>query len=309
MKLNFTFILFFLILANQSFGQISDSTSMVYPKTFWNEGDQKQYLFSTKEFKLDENQVQQTEQYTYKVDIRVDNIFENEYVVHWKFKDIQFDKKQYLSNPFALLDSITIAYKMDEDGRFLNYIELDKTIDQFLNASEKVQNLYLNKEDSLQLIKQTINAYALPENIVKIFERDIKQFHQFYGKKVFTIGEEPFTYTSYMDNLFSNSPTPATSSIELKEINPSKTNYIMSSLQLADQEWLANAWYTYLSDLAEKLGTEKPSEVRLKDEITYQVATTSRIKDNGWILYSIETKKVKFQDTDYTLEKKFELIP
>lgn len=309
MKFNVTSLLLFLLVAIQSFAQINDSTASVYPKTFWNEGDMKQYQFSTKELKLDGDNAPQKEEYTYKVDISVSNVYENEYLIHWKFKDIKFDKKRYLNNPFTLLDSLTITYKIDEDGRFLSYTELDNTIEQFLRSSEKVENLYLDKADSLQMIKKTISAYALPENIVKIFDKDIKQFHLFFGKKIFNIDGEPFVYQSYMDNLFSTSPTPAKTSLTLKEINPSKTNYILSAFQQADKEWLANSWYTYLNDLAEKLGSEKPSEERLKDEITYQVNTNSRIKDNGWILYSIETKKVKFQDTVFTLEKKFELLP
>lgn len=111
-----------------------------------------------------------------------------------------------------------------------------------------------------------------------------------------------------MDNLFSTSPTPATTELKLNEIGVSQTNYIMSSFQQADKDWLANSWYSYLKDLATKLGSEQPSEKRLKDDIKYYVKTTSRIKDNGWISYSIETKKVKFQDTDYTLERRFELV-
>ena len=62
-----------------------------------------------------------------------------------------------------------------------------------------------------------------------------------------------------------------------------------------------------LKILADKLETEQPDPTHLQDEITYNVKTSSRINDNGWLSFSKETKKVQFQDTDYTLERRIEL--
>ena len=81
----------------------------------------------------------------------------------------------------------------------------------------------------------------------------------------------------------------------------------MNAVQIADPEWLSNSWFNYLVDLSEKLEQEKPDESRKNDKIIYNVNTSSRIKDNGWLTYSIETKKVNFQDTDYTLQRTIEI--
>ncbi|MGV0937033.1 hypothetical protein [Empedobacter falsenii] len=325
MKINFTYYLFFLFFSIKIFAQdpIQDTIlpvvkndtifnapqeTIIFPKTYWNIGNEKRYNVTTSEVKLEDDTISHQEQYIYNVIIQVENIYQNETIVKWNFRNVQFNSKSFLNNPFSLVNNVSISFKIDQDGRFLGYTDLDKTIKQLILSSEDLENKYLDNPTAIALIKKNLQQYSTEENIVKLFDKDIRQFHHFYGKSNFTLKSEPFVYQSYMDNLFSSSPTPATTELKLNEIGVSQTNYIMSSFQEADKDWLANSWYSYLKDLATKLGSEQPSEKRLKDDIKYYVKTTSRIKDNGWISYSIETKKVKFQDTDYTLERRFELV-
>ena len=285
-----------------------DTIQTVFPKTYWNINDKKRYNVTNNEVKLVDDTIASQEQYSYNVIVEVQNVYQNETVIKWSFRNVQFNSKSFLNNPFTLVNNVSISFKIDQDGRFLGYTDLDQTLKEIVLSSEDLENKYLDNPAALALIKKNIQHYSTEENVTKLFEKDIRQFHQFYGKSKFTLGSEPYVYESYMDNLFSTSPTPAKTAIKLNEISASQTNYIMSSMQEANQEWLSNSWYTYLKELAVKLKTEEPSEARLKDEIKYYVKTTSRIKDNGWISYSIETKKVKFQDTDYTLERRFELV-
>ncbi|WP_413533459.1 hypothetical protein [Empedobacter brevis] len=325
MKFKFTYYFLFLFFSIKIFAQqpVQDSISpiikndtifnspqkaTIFPKTYWNVGDEKKYIVKTSEVKLEDDTISHQEEYTYNVIIDVENIYQNETIVKWSFRNVQFNSKSFLNNPVSLINNVSISFKIDQDGRFLGYTNLDKTIKQLVLSSEDLENKYLDNPTAIALIKKNVQQYSTEENIVKLFDKDIRQFHHFYGKSNFTLESVPFVYQSYMDNLFSTSPTPATTELKLNEIGASQTNYIMSSFQEANNEWLANSWYNYLKDLATKLGTESPSENRLKDDIKYYVKTTSRIKDNGWISYSIETKKVKFQDTDYTLERRFELI-
>ncbi|MDH2208481.1 MULTISPECIES: hypothetical protein [Empedobacter] len=325
MKINFTYYLFFLFFSIKIFAQdpIQDTISpvvkndtifnapqetIIFPKTYWNIGNEKRYNVTTSEVKLEDDTISHQEQYTYNVIIQVENVYQNETIVKWNFRNVQFNSKSFLNNPFSLVNNVSISFKIDQDGRFLGYTDLDKTIKQLVLSSEDLENKYLDNPTAIALIKKNLQQYSTEENIVKLFDKDIRQFHHFYGKSNFTLESAPLVYQSYMDNLFSTSPTPATTELKLNEIGVSQTNYIMSSFQEADKDWLANSWYSYLKDLATKLGSEQPSEKRLKDDIKYYVKTTSRIKDNGWISYSIETKKVKFQDTDYTLERRFELV-
>ena len=296
------------IIEIDSIAQIATEDSIIFPKTYWNVGDVKRYNVTTSEIKLECDTIANQDQYTYNVVIEIENIYQNETIVKWNFRNVQFNSKSYLNNPFALANNVSISFKIDQDGRFLSYTNLEQTIKQLQLSSEDLENKYLDNPTAIASIKKNVQLYANAENIIKLFDKDIRQFHHFYAKNNFTLKSEPFVYQSYMDNLFSTSPTPATTSIKLNEIGTAHTNYIMGSFQEADKEWLANSWYNYLKDLATKLGSEEPSKDRLKDDIKYYVKTTSRIKDNGWISYSIETKKVKFQDTDYTLERRFELV-
>jgi hypothetical protein len=326
MRFKFTYCLLFFFLSITIFAQepVKDSISkivktdsitqkvsedsIVFPKTYWNVGNIKRYKVTTSEVKLEGDTISNQEQYSYNVIIEVENIYQNETIIKWSFRNVQFNSKLSLKNPINLANNVSISFKIDQDGRFLSYIDLDKTIRQLQLSSEDLENKYLDNPSAIATIKKNVAYYATIDNISKLFDKDIHQFHHFYGKSNFTLHSEPYVYQSYLDNLFSTSPTPATTAIRLNEIGSANTNYIMSSVQEADKDWLANSWYTYLKELATKLGSEQPSEKRLKDDIKYYVKTTSRIKDNGWISYSIETKKVKFQDTDYTLERRFELV-
>lgn len=332
MKIQLTYYLFFILFATKLIAQtpvkdsvpaiIKDSTIIqadsifakkdtiqtIFPKTYWNLNDKKRYNVTNNEVKLVEDTIASQEQYSYNIIVEVENVYQNETVVKWSFRNVQFNSKSFLNNPFVLVNNVSISFKIDQDGRFLGYTDLEQTLKELVFSSEDLENKYLDNPAALALIKNNFQHYSNKENVIKLFEKDIRQFHQFYGKSTFTLNNDPYIYESYMDNLFSTSPTPAKTAIKLNEISLSQTNYIMSSVQEADKEWLANSWYNYLKELAVKLKTEEPSEARLKDDIKYFVKTTSRIKDNGWLSYSIETKKVKFQDTDYTLERRFELV-
>lgn len=298
--------LFLLLFTSIGFAQINVKDSLVNVKTFWNVNDIKNYTFKTKEVKTLPDVTTQ-EEISYQVKITVESIFEDEITMLWIYDNVKFNSDKFVNNPLALIKQLPVRFVIDSDGRFLRYIELDKSVESFINSTEKLQNQVLDHPDRLTKINELAKSYATEENITKIFEKDIRQFHLFYGKGEFIPKVNSIEYNSYMDNLFSNSPTPAHTTITLNEIAFTGTNYIMNSYQEADKEWLANSWFTYLKTLAEKLETEQPDESHLKDEIIYNVTTNSRIKDNGWISYSLETKKVNFQDTNYTLERRIEL--
>lgn len=298
--------LFFLLTITLCFGQINEKDSLVNVKTFWNVADVKNYTFRTKESKVAQNKVSQ-EEISYHVKISVESVFEDEMTISWLYDQIKFNNDKFIYNPLYLVKNIPVKFVIDSDGRFLRFVETDKTLEAFIKSTEKIQNNYLDDTETLKKINDLAKQYASEENIVKIFEKDIRQFHLFYGKGEFVPKLNSVEYNSYMDNLFSTSPTPAKTTISLNEIAFTGTNYIMHSFQEADKEWLANSWFNYLKLLAEKLDSGEPDESHLQDQIIYNVKTNSRIKDNGWISYSIETKKVSFQDTDYTLERRIEL--
>lgn len=305
MKHLFTLILFtlsFLV----GFGQINEKDSLVNVKAFWNVDDTKEYRITTKEIRKTQESTAQ-EEISYRVNIKVENIFEDERTISWFYSDVNFNSDKFVNNPLFLVHNIPVKFVVDADGRFLRYEDLNATLQAFILSTEKIQNKYIDDEETFKRISDLAKRFANKENIMKIFEKDIRQFHLFFGTGEFIPKMNALEFNSYMDNLFTNAPTPAKTTIKLNEIAFTGTNYIMQSYQEADKEWLANSWYNYLKELAEKLGSEAPDESHLNDEIIYHVTTNSRIKDNGWISYSIETKKVNFQDTDYTLERRIEL--
>lgn len=287
--------------------QINEKDSIVYVKNFWNKDDIKRYKFSTKEIKRVQNKIEQEEDISYKVTIKVEDIFEDEKTMSWTYDDVKFNSDKFINNPLSLLKQIQIKFIVDADGRFVRYVDLNNTINSFVISAEKVQNEHLDDSEILKQINGLVKQYSNEEKIVNIFEKDIKQFHLFFGTGEFKPKANQLEFNSYMDNLFSTSPTPATTTIQLNDIALSGTNYIMNSFQEADKDWLVNSWFNYLKLLAEKLKTEQPDESHKSDDIIYNVKTNSRINDNGWLSFSKEVKKVQFQDTDYTLERRIEL--
>lgn len=305
MKLIFThlFIFFASILC---FGQINEKDSLVNVKTFWNVNDVKSYTFYTKEtHKSAETENQ--EEIAYKVKISVDDIYEDEMTITWLYDTVRFNANKFVNNPLYLVHHLPIRFVIDAEGRFLHYVDLDKTIDRFKSSAAKIETRFEDQPEIQSKINELVTTYATTENIIKIVEKDIRQFHLFYGKGEYKLNGGSTEFTSYMDNLFTPSPTPAKTFISLKDIAFTGTNYTMNAVQLADEEWLSNSWFNYLVELSEKLEQDKPDESRKTDKIIYTVNTSSRIKDNGWLSYSIETKKVNFQDTDYTLQRTIEI--
>ena len=304
MKSIFSYLFFLFSIV--TFAQINEQDSLVNVKAFWNKDDVKTYNFTTKETKKFQDDLNQ-EEISYVVNIKVEGVYGDERTISWTYNDVKFYSDKFINNPLSLVDQITIRFVIDGDGRFLRFVNLDETVESFIKSSEKIQNEYIDFPDNLKKIGDLVKQYASEEHIVKLFEKDIKQYHLFFGYGEFKPEETKVEFTSYMDNLFSASPTPAKTIFKLTEIGVSGTNYIMNSFQEADKEWLANSWFNYLKILADKLETEQPDATHLQDEITYNVKTSSRINDNGWLSFSKETKKVQFQDTDYTLERRIEL--
>ena len=304
MKSIFSYLFFLFSIV--TFAQINEQDSLVNVKAFWNKDDVKTYNFTTKETKKFQDDLNQ-EEISYVVNIKVEGVYGDERTISWTYNDVKFYSDKFINNPLSLVDQITIRFVIDGDGRFLRFVNLDETVESFIKSSEKIQNEYIDFPDNLKKIGDLVKQYASEEHIVKLFEKDIKQYHLFFGYGEFKPEETKVEFTSYMDNLFSTSPTPAKTIFKLTEIGISGTNYIMNSFQEADKEWLANSWFNYLKILADKLETEQPDPTHLQDEITYNVKTSSRINDNGWLSFSKETKKVQFQDTDYTLERRIEL--
>ena len=304
MKFIFSYLSF--LLSMVTFAQINIHDTVVNPKVFWHKDDTKKYTFTTKEFKKIQDDLTQ-EEISYNVNVSVEDTYGDEIIIAWTYYNVKFNSDKFINNPLSLIDQITIKYVIDSDGRFLRFINLDELITSFIKSSESIQNEYLDQPEYIKKINDLVKQYATQDNIVKLFEKDIKQYHLFFGHGEFKPEETNVVFNSYLDNLFSASPTPAKTVLKLNEIGVSGTNYIMNSYQEADKEWLANSWFNYLKMLADKLETEQPDSSHLQDDIIYYVKTNSRINDDGWISFSKETKKVQFQDTDYTLERRIEL--
>ena len=52
--------------------------TIIFPKTYWNIGNEKRYNVTTSEVKLEDDTISHQEQYTYNVIIQVENVYQNQ---------------------------------------------------------------------------------------------------------------------------------------------------------------------------------------------------------------------------------------
>lgn len=112
-KVKFTYYFLFLLFSIKIFAQnnaqdslapivksdtivaTNPADSIVFPKTYWNVGDVKRYNVTTSEIKLEGDTISNQEQYTYNVVIEVEDIYQNETVIKWNFRNVQFNSKSF----------------------------------------------------------------------------------------------------------------------------------------------------------------------------------------------------------------------
>jgi hypothetical protein len=149
---------------------------------YWNE---KRYNVTTSEVKLEDDTISHQEQYTYNVIIQVENVYQNETIVKWNFRNVQFNSKSFLNNPFSLVNNVSISFKIDQDGRFLSYTDLDKTIKQLVLSSEDLENKYLDNPTAIALIKKNLQHYS-KKTLLNYLTKTFVNFIIFTEKVIFT---------------------------------------------------------------------------------------------------------------------------
>ncbi|MDK7375257.1 MULTISPECIES: hypothetical protein [Weeksella] len=307
MKIFYCILFTFLAIISQA--QTNDNDSVVVVKQYLNIDNQYNYKITTYDTRTEGLDTIQKEYLSYKVSINVLDLYQDQYTLHWRITNIENSKKQISKNPLSILDEIDIYYSVDSDGKFLGFQTNNWTMVQFYTALENAEDDYADNSEVLKTLAEMEKQYATADKLNSLFEKEIKQFHYFFGLGNFTVNSEPKVYKTYLDNLFNPNPTPAITTYSLREISPYLGNYVMISSSVAEEEWLKESWFNYLEKIAKEMKVDAPDRSTIDDNIIYTVDTMSRIKENGWPSYCLQSKKVYFQNTEFTQKRVIEILP
>jgi len=281
--------------------------SAIVVKQYLNVDDTNNYLITTNDIRIEGLDTVQNDYLKYAVTIKVLDLYQDEYTLHWHISNIENSNRQITRNPLSIMKEIDIYYTVDTDGKFVDFQKNNWTMVQFYTALEDAEDQNADKSSVLKVLNDLEKQYGNHDKINNLFEKEIKQFHYFYGLGTFKLDDEPKVYKTYLDNLFNTNPTPATTSYQLKEISNYLDNYVMVSSSIAEDEWLKESWFNYLEKTAKDMKVDAPDRSQIDSNIIYTVDTMNRIKNNGWISYSVQTKKVNFENTNFSQKRTIEV--
>lgn len=307
MKYIFTRFLFILTLVVQAQTNVNDSVIEV--KTYFNIEDSFDYQITTNDLRIEGLDTVQNDFVKFKTQINVLDLYQDQYTIHWHIYDIENSNQNITRNPLSFLDELDIYYTIDTNGKFIDFQKSNYSIIQFQSALEKTEDRFTDKPNVLKILDEVAETYNSLDKVNGLFEKEIIQFHYFFGLGKFGLQEEPKVFKTYIDNLFNENPTPATTTYLLREISPYLNNYVMNSTSIADAEWLKASWFSYLENIAKQNNLPLPNRDEVDSNILYNVDTMNRIKDTGWISYSVQVKKVNFMNTFFSQKRTIEILP
>ena len=289
----------------KTFGQISVKDSTVQVIAYWSKLEKQSYHISYNKYKIKNKDTISRELMKYEVDLTVIDSTKNSYTTEWLYKNFTVDTKNELVNKIALLSKdISVLIKTDEFGSFVEVVNWESVRDYFAKVTEELKIELKDYPNSEKIINSINNMYATKASIEANAIKDAIQFYSFYGVKYKL--DEKLEGDITVANNFGGKPFDTNVKISLDEINSEDDNSVIRMKQVVNSEQLTNETFKYLK----KIGTFGNTIPDRKDfpSITNETYTASRIDgDTGWIIYSLESKEVKAEETTNIEERIIEI--
>ncbi|MFK7906102.1 MAG: hypothetical protein AB8B69_13305 [Chitinophagales bacterium] len=282
----------FLFVSGSLLGQISMSDSTAQVIGYWNKSDIQSFKVSDEKYKINGEDTTSTQLITYDVDISIKDSTENSYVVEWLYKNYAIKTEvPLLKKMISLAENISVLIKTDELGTVQEVVNWEEVRDYIQDATDKLKeemkDFPIKNLD--QMLAQSMNIYSSKESVEANAIKDAQQFYTFHGMK-YKLGEELIGQLQLMNN-YGGEPFDADITVVLNEINEKDDFITMNLYQNVDSEQLTNATYEYMKGLDMFRAILPPKEEF--SPFTNETWTTSLIHgSSGWVLYSIETKKI-----------------
>lgn len=294
-----------LIFSIQLFGQISVKDSTVQVIGYWSKLEKQSYDVSFEKLKIKDKDTISRELMKYEVDIKVIDSTENSYISEWHYKNFKIDTKNELVKKLtSLSEDITVLIKTDELGAFIEVVNWENVRDYLNKVAIELKTELKDVPNSDKIIDNIIKTYNSKKSIEANAIKDALQFYSFYGVK-YKLDEEIKGNLTVLNN-FGGKPFDNEVKLSLDEINAEEGNSIIRMKQTVDSKQLTDETYKYLK----KIGTFGKNIPKREDfpSLTNETYTASRIHgDTGWIIYSIETKEIKAEETTNIEERIIEI--
>lgn len=299
------FIGILLLFSIKTFGQISVKDSTVQVVGYWSKLEKQSYNVSYEKLKIKNNDTISRELMQYEIDLKVIDSTENSYTTEWYYKNFKIDTDNELVKRItSLSNDISVLIKTDELGSFIEVVNWESVRDYLNKVSEELKKELKDIPNSEQIIDNIKNIYSSKQSVEANAIKDAIQFYSFHGVK-YKLGEE-ISGDLTVSNNFGGKPFDTRIKYSLDEINSEDGNSVIRMKQVVNSEQLTNETYNYLK----KIGSFGKNIPERKDfpSLTNETYTASRIHgETGWIIYSIETKEVKAEDTTNIEERIIEI--
>ena len=294
-----------LLFSIKTFGQISVKDSTVQVVGYWSKLEKQSYNVSYEKLKIKNKDTISRELMKYEVDLKVIDSTQNSYTTEWHYKNFKIDTDNELVKKItSLSNDISVLIKTDELGSFIEVVNWKSVRDYFIKVSEELKKELKDVPNSEQIIENIKNIYSSKESVEANAIKDAIQFYSFHGVK-YELGEE-ISGDLTVSNNFGGKPFDTKIKYSLDEINSEDGNSIIRMKQVVNSKQLTNETYNYLK----KIGTFGKNIPDRKDfpSLTNETSTASRIHgETGWIIYSIETKEIKAEETTNIEERIIEI--
>ncbi|WP_397447259.1 hypothetical protein [Polaribacter sp. R77954] len=298
-------IILVLLLSIKTYGQISLKDSTVQVIGYWSKLDKQSYDISFEKLKIKNKDTIARELIKYEVDLKVIDSTPNSYTTEWHYKNFEIDTDNKLVKKLtSISNDISVLIKTDEFGSFMEVINWQNVRDYLNEVSEKLKTELKHIPNSAQIIENVMKIYSSKKSIEANAIKDAIQFYNFHGVK-YKLGEE-ISGDLKVSNNFGGKPFDTKVKFSLDEINAEDGNSIIRMKQVVNSKQLTNETYNYLK----KIGTFGKNIPKLKNfpSLTNETYTASRIHgETGWVIYSIETKEVKAENTTNIEERIIEI--
>ena len=277
------------------FGQINIKDSTVQVVAYWSKLDKQSYNISYEKLKIKSNDTISREFMKYEVDVKVIDSTENSYTIEWFYKNFTIDTDNELVKKLtSISNEMSVIIKTDELGAFVEVINWKDVKDYLTEVTKKLENELKDIPNYKKIIANVMNVYSTKESIEANAVKDAIQFYSFHGVK-YKLGEELEGKFEVANN-FGGKPFETDVTFSLDEINSEEGNSIIRMKQTVNSKQLTDETYNYLK----KIGTFGDNIPERKDfpSLTNETWTASRVHgETGWIIYSIETKEIKAEES------------
>ncbi|WP_282124662.1 hypothetical protein [Algibacter mikhailovii] len=283
------------LLSSNLFGQISTKDSTVQVIGYWAKQDVQSYDITYEKYKLKSKDTVSRELMKYEVDIKIVDSKENSYTIEWFYKNYTIDTENELVRKLmSISNDISVKIKTDEYGVFKEVVNWKEVREYLIKITESLKTELKDVPNHEKIIANVMNVYSSKASIEANAIKDALQFYKFHGVK-YKLGES-LTGQVETANNYGEKPFETLVQYSLDDINETDGNSILRSNEVINSKELTDATYNYLKQLG-TFGDKLPARNNFPS-ISNETNTASRIHgETGWIIYSIETKKITAEET------------